>query len=126
MRGLAPEKGFTLISVLLAVVMVSVGLIALARTQSGLLASQQNTENRDVATAIAASYMEDLRGRNPATLVSEPPLAVDAEGQPLPSGPFVRTTTVTPDNPNLLRVEVQVAYPRGTQPIALTTLIFAP
>jgi type IV pilus assembly protein PilV len=126
MKGPQPQRGFTLISVLLAIVMLSIGLVALARTQSGLLASQQNTENRDVATAIALSYMEDLRGRDPATLVSEPPLAVDAEGQPFPGGPFLRTTTVTPDNPNLLRVEVQVAYPRGAQPIALTTLIFAP
>lgn len=120
------EAGVTLISVLIAVVMLSIGLVALARTQSVLLASQQNTENRDVATAIAAAYMEDLRGRAPATLVTEPPLLVNEQGQASAAGPFLRTTTVTPDRPNLLRIQVAVTYPRGAQPITLTSLVFSP
>lgn len=120
------QGGYTLLSVLLAVFILSIGLVALARTQSGLMASHQNTENRDVATSVASSYMEDLRGRVPSTLVTEPPVKVDARGAADPNGAYTRTTTVTMDNPSLLRVLVSVSYPRMNQPVNLTTLIYRP
>ena len=77
------ERGFTLISVLLAVMMLTIGLVALARTQGLLTAAESGVSNRSVALAVATGYLEQLRGSDPSTLASEAPVAVDADGQPV-------------------------------------------
>jgi Tfp pilus assembly protein PilV len=118
------EGGFTLISVLVAVVMLTFGLMALARVQSILMTAQTGVANRSAALSVAAGYLEQLRSRDPATLVSEAAVAVDAEGQPAAGGPYYRSTVVTLDQPNLLRVRVLVTFTRASAPIELITLIY--
>ena len=124
MSRLRDEKGFTLISVLVAIVMLAFGLMALAKTQSMLMAAQTGVANRSAALGVAAGYLEQLRSRDPATLVSEAAVAVDAEGQPAAGGPYYRSTVVTLDQPNLLRVRVLVTFTRASAPIELITLIY--
>ena len=118
------ERGFTLISVLLAVSMLTIGLLALARTQAILTASESGVSNRGVALAIATDRLEQLRGSDPATLASEPAVTVDANGQPSASGAYQRSATVTLDQANLLRLTVTVTYPRMTSPVKLEALIY--
>ena len=118
------EGGFTLISVLVAVVILAFGLMALARTQSILMSAQTGVANRSAALGVAAGYLEQLRSRDPATLVTEAAVAVNAEGQPTAGGPYYRSTVVTLDQPNLLRVRVLVTFARASQPIELITLIY--
>ncbi len=120
------ERGFTLISVMIAIILLNLGLLALVKTQGVLARSQVDTATRATALAIAQGYVEVIRSRNPATLASEGAVQVDAEGQPSASGVFVRSSTITSDAANLLRVIVNVTYPRGTQPITLITLIYKP
>jgi hypothetical protein len=119
-------QGFTLISVLLAVTMLTIGLVALARTQALLTSAENGVSSRAVALSLASAYVEQLRGRDPWTLVSEAPVAVDAAGQAAAAGPYRRSTVVTLDQANLLRLRVLVTYPRGPVPIELTTLIYRP
>jgi prepilin-type N-terminal cleavage/methylation domain-containing protein len=120
------DRGFTLISVMVALVVVSVGLLALARAQASMVASQGNTANRTVGVTIARDYAEVLRARDPRTLVSEPAIRVDREGVPSGTGAYTRTTNVTVLAPNLLQVQVLVAYPRGGAPVEILTLIYRP
>jgi Tfp pilus assembly protein PilV len=124
MNRLRDEQGFTLISVLVAVVMLAFGLMALAKTQSILMAAETGVANRSAALGVASGYLEQLRSRDPATLVSEAAVAVDAEGQPAAGGPYYRSTEVTLDQPNLLRVRVLVTFTRASAPIELITLIY--
>ena len=124
MNRLRDEQGFTLISVLVAVVMLAFGLMALAKTQSILMAAETGVANRSAALGVASGYLEQLRSRDPATLVSETAVAVDAEGQPAAGGPYYRSTVVTLDQPNLLRVRVLVTFTRASAPIELITLIY--
>ena len=118
------ERGFTLISVLLAVMMLTIGLVALARTQGLLTAAESGVSNRSVALAVASGYLEQLRGSDPSTLVSEAPVAVDADGQPAANGPYQRSTVVTLDQPNLVRLQVIVDYPRSSTPVQLVALLY--
>ena len=120
------ERGFTLVSVMIAIILLNLGLLALVKAQGVLARSQTDTATRATALAIAQGYTEVLRSRNPATLASEAAVQVDAEGQPAADGVFFRSSTVTSDAANLLRVTVNVTYPRGTQPITLITLIYKP
>jgi len=124
MTRVRDERGFTLISVLLAVMILIIGLVALARTQTLLTAAESGVSNRSVALSVATAYLEQLRGADPSTLVSESPVAVDADGQPSAAGPYQRSTVVTLDQTNLVRLRVVVAYPRGPTPVELVALLY--
>lgn len=116
--------GFTLVSVIVAIVILSTGLLALARAQALLVATQANTANRSNALTIARDYTEVLRSRDAWALVSEAGTKVNGRGQVSGAGAFTRSTTVAILAPNLLQVTIQVVYPRSTIPIEITTLIY--
>lgn len=118
------DRGFTLVSVMVALAILSIGLLALARAQASIVANQGNIANRTTALTIARDYAEVLRSRSPWTLVSEAPVAVDARGQPLAGGAYRRSTNVTVLATNLLQVQVLVTYPRSTVPVDIITLIY--
>lgn len=124
MKAPRRDSGFTLVSVLVALAILSIGLLALARAQASIVASQGNVANRTTALTIARDYAEVLRSRSPWTLVSEAPARVDARGAPTPNGAYTRTTNVTVLSTNLLQVQVLVAYPRSATPIDIVTLIY--
>jgi Tfp pilus assembly protein PilV len=118
------EAGFTLLSVMLAVIMLTCGLVALAKTQAMLAQSESGVSNRAIALAIAADRLEQLRGSDPNTLVSEPAAAVNADGQLAAGGVYQRSTVVTQDQSNLLRVKVIVTYPGMDQQVELEALVY--
>jgi Tfp pilus assembly protein PilV len=117
-------EGFTLISVLIAVVILSTGLLALARAQGMLVATQTLTSSRTTAVTIARDYTEVLRSRDPWVIASEAAATVNSRGQADAAGKYTRSTSVTELAPNLLQVTVQVVYPKGRAPIQITTLIY--
>jgi Tfp pilus assembly protein PilV len=118
------QEGFTLVSVIVAIVILSTGLLALARAQGMLVATQAQTANRSIAVTLARDYTELLRSRDPWGIASEASASVDQRGQPNTNGRYQRSTTVTILAPNLLQVMVQVTYPKGSAPIQITTLIY--
>jgi type II secretory pathway component PulK len=116
--------GFSLVSVIFAVALLVVGLLALARSQTLLARAQGTTAIRSRAQEIGRAYMEAVRARPPATLASEGAVRVDSLGRADTQGPFERSLLVDQEAANLLRVRVRVTYPRGVQPVELATLIF--
>lgn len=124
MKAPRRDSGFTLVSVLVALAILAIGLLALARAQASIVASQGNVANRTTALTIARDYAEVLRSRSPWTLVSEAPARVDARGTPVANGAYTRTTNVTVLSTNLLQVQVLVTYPRSATPVDIVTLIY--
>ena len=120
------QAGFTLVSVMIAVILLALGLIALAKAEGVLARAETDTANRSSALAIAQGYTEVVRSRDPAVLVSESAVQVNANGQPAAGGLYSRSTTVTADAANLLRVTVTVSYPRAATPLRIVTLIYKP
>lgn len=120
------QAGFTLVSVMIAVILLCLGLIALAKAQGVLARSQTDTANRSSALAIAQGYTEVIRSRDPSTLASEGTVQVDANGAVAAGGLYSRSTIVSADAPNLLRVTVTVNYPRAAVPLQIVTLIYKP
>jgi type II secretion system protein I len=55
------EQGFTIIELLVAVVIFSVGLLALAGTASVILTSMTSTQSRTIAASVAESRFERIR-----------------------------------------------------------------
>jgi len=118
------RSGFSLISVVFAVILLVLGLLALARSQTLLAAVQGSTNHRNRAYALARAHMELLRSRPPSTITAENAVVIDSLGRVAAGGGFTRTVQLDPRSTNLLAVTVLVGYPRGTVPAQLNTLIF--
>jgi Tfp pilus assembly protein PilV len=117
------EAGFTLISVILAVVILSIGIMALGRSQAMLVRAQATSASRDIALGIARNYVEEVRSRT-AVPTSEGATAVDETGTAAAGGHYRRSLTVSDLGDNLYEATVSVTYPRGAQPVTLVTLIY--
>ena len=109
---------------LMAIILLAVGLMALAGANAQTVTMQTLSQNRTNAIAIARAYMEQVRTRDPWSIVSESSVALNGDGQVSGSGAYVRTLTVTIIRQNLIQIVVDVRYPRGTQPVQLTTSFF--
>ena len=118
------ERGFTLISVLIAVVILAIGILALAKTSAGVVRASAQASTRTEAVSVARAYMEDVRSRTPANLVSEAAVSVDRAGQPNGSGPYSRSVVVSDVSSNLKSVRVVVTMPNAAVPVELVTLAF--
>ena len=86
--------------------------------------TQRDTNLRSVALTVARSYVEEIRSRDPWTIASEAPVNVNLQGQAAAAGPLRRSTTVTEDSANLLRITVRVDYPGQNQPVQLITMAY--
>jgi Tfp pilus assembly protein PilV len=117
------EAGFTLISVIMAVVILSIGIMALGRSQAMLIRAQATSAQRDVAIGIARNYIEEIRSRT-AIPVSEASTVVDETGTAAAGGKYRRSLTVADLGNDLYQATCNVTYPRGPQPVQIVTLIY--
>ena len=118
------EKGFTILSLLIAIVLLTFGIMALARNSADIIWMQSTAGTRHAAASIARAYMEELRSRDPATLVSETVASVNETGAADASGLYQRSVVVEDFGDNLISVRVIVNYPRARVPVSLLTLAF--
>lgn len=122
--AMSNRKGFSLVSMLVAMILLGVGVGALAHANGQTVTMQTLAQNRTNAIAIGRGYLELVRTRDPWTISSEAAVNVDADGQESASGSYRRSMTVTSSRQNLLHIEVTVNFPRGQQPIILKTSLF--
>ncbi|NIM49405.1 MAG: hypothetical protein GTN78_01955 [Gemmatimonadales bacterium] len=118
------EAGFTLISVMIALILLAVGIMALSRAGGEVLAARSAAATRTTAVAIGRAYMETLRSRDPATLSSESAVKVNDTGAADPNGQYTRTVEVESTGENLVRVRVLIDAPRSQEPVELVTLVY--
>jgi len=118
------RRGFTIVSMLVAIILLAVGLTSLASASAKTMTMQTLAQNRTNAIAIGRSYMEEVRTRDPWTLQTESATRLSSDGQLQATGAYVRTMTVAVTRQNLLKIDVSVDYPRATQPVTLTTSFF--
>jgi type IV pilus assembly protein PilV len=123
-RRAAMRRGFTIVSMLMAIILLAVGLMSLASANAQTITMQTLAQNRTSAIAIARAYVEQVRTRDPWLVQTESPVNLNSDGQVATGGKFVRTLTVTTMRNNLIRLDIRVTYPRGTQPVQLTTSFF--
>ena len=126
---LASYDGFGLVSVLVAMVLLAVGVVALSSSSAFLMSMQTDTSIRSTATSLAIAYMEEVKRRPAQSLVSESPTTIDEIGLDNPEGHFVRSLTVTEDAsaPDVVKAMVDVEYPAGlgrTGRVEMVTIIY--
>lgn len=117
------REGFTLISVIVAIVLLSVGIMALASAQFTAVRQARIEIQRTQAIQLVSAYAEEVRARNPWTLTNEGPTAIDSTGTVNAQGTFTRRVIVTDENQQLLRAVITV-QPTGSKAVKVETLIF--
>lgn len=111
---------------MVAMALLGVGIMSLLEANTSTVTFQTMARNRTAAIAIASGHLEELRMRDPRTLVAETGVRVNDEGTPNPAGAYVRSVVLTELRQNLLEVTVTVEYPRGSVPITLDMRLFLP
>lgn len=115
------RRGFTIINVLVGIVLLVAGVMALGKSNAETLRGQSLAQNRTNALAIARSYLEEVRTRDPWSLSTESAVMVGPDGVPNSIGKFKRQMTVVEERGNLVRLAVEVDFPRAMQPVRVTT-----
>lgn len=118
------RKGFTLISMMVAMVLLIVGVSALGTANASTITLQTLAQNRTNAIALARSYVEEVRTRDPWLVESESAVRLNADGVASSTGAYVRSMIVRETRNNLVEIEIRLDYPRATQPVKLTTSLF--
>lgn len=118
------DAGFSLIAVLVAIVVLSIGLLTISRASTQILTMHTAVSSRSAALAVARSHMEAVRSQDPATLGSESAVTVNGEGDIDSYGPYTRTVVVDSISHNLKRIRIQVTWPRASAPVELVTMAF--
>ena len=125
MQNCLDEKGFTLVETLMAIAIISIGLLGLAALQTNAITGNSKNQKQTMAILLAENKIEDYKNN---LWNSTPPPATETEtGTTLsPWGIFTRTTDVqlnTP-SPGIASVRVRVAWPgRVANPVDIQTII---
>jgi type IV pilus assembly protein PilV len=109
---------------MVAMVLLVVGVSALASANGSTIKLQTLAQNRTNAIAIARAYAEQVRTRDPWLVQSEPAMRLNSDGVASSTGAYVRRLTVRETRNNLIELEIRVDYPRATQPVLLVTNMF--
>ena len=99
------QKGFTLLEFLIAVMVLSVGLLGMASLTGAMINFNRTAYNSTKAVTLAEEKMEELRNRNYQSLTS---LSSSYDSDSI----FTRTWTLTADVPddNMTTIEVTVTW----------------
>jgi Tfp pilus assembly protein PilV len=132
MRTAAIERsqaGFGIVSVLVAIVLIAIGVVALSSSSAFMVSLQTDAAERTRASAIALAYMEQVKTRLPTSIATEAEVAVNETGTEATGGRFLRSLTVVeePDTPDAVRATVEVQYPSGfgrRRTLELVTVIY--
>ncbi len=120
-----PEKkrqnGFTLIEVLIAIVILSVGLLGMASLTGSIILSNKLSNDLTTATTLSQDKMEDIRADAYGSVASETKVACST-----PYAAFQREVTVVNDSPaaGMKTVTVKVYWgPSDAHNVELKTIL---
>ena len=116
------KGGFSLLEVLLAILLFTVGFVAIARVFSTGLFAESDTEKILVSTNLAQERIEQIRNLSYNNIVDEPKAVVS--GFPI----FQREVIVSEIQPGLSEIVVRIYYPTkpGEDSVSLFTYACLP
>ena len=88
------DNGFTLIEVLIAILILSVGLLGMASLTVGIINGNRFSNDLTTATTLAQDKMEEIRGTSYSSVVSETKAVLSS-----PYDEYKREVTITDDSP---------------------------
>ncbi len=124
MRKAEKQRGFTLIEIMVAVTLLSVGLLGMAGLTVGIMGGNKLSSGVTTATALAQARMEDIKRMDYGN-VTEVNLPLqdynDISGYPL----YKRDTGIDVDTPDLgmKTVAITVSWDSDASSIAVETIL---
>jgi type IV pilus assembly protein PilV len=116
------EEGFTLIEIMIALVVMSIGLTALAAVQISAIRGNAFSKRMTTAMSIADGKMEQIKNGSYASIISESATQVTQSNMN-----FTRQVTVTNNSPlaNAKTVNVTVSWSEGSKShtVPITTIV---
>jgi type IV pilus assembly protein PilV len=121
--SLIPADGFTLIEVMIALVIMSIGLTALAAVQISAIRGNDFSKRMTTAISIAEAKMEQIKSISYANIISESSIQITQS-----SMNFTRQVTVTNNIApltNTKMVNVTVSWSEGSKShsVPITTIV---
>jgi prepilin-type N-terminal cleavage/methylation domain-containing protein len=132
--SVANQRGFTLIELFIAIVLLTIGLLGTAALTTGVVGGNLTSKNMTTATAIAQSCFEENRRVGYANAGTVPAgganSCITGGGVSVTSGgvTFTRTLTIDATVANLKTLTVQVSWSEGasgSKSITLKTILAA-
>ena len=119
MNKIANNSGFTLIEVLVAMVILTVGLLGTAALITGIINGNKLSNRISTATTCAQDKMEEIRRLGYSNAVSESRAFLSS-----PYDQYEREVTVTPNSPSsdMSTVTVKV-YWESSKSVTLKTIL---
>lgn len=118
------QKGFTLLEVLVALAIFSIGLLAINAMTVMVIKSNYKSRNLTTAVNLAQNKLDDLKISSYASIVAGSESGLDEEENP-GSGIFDRSVTVTTNTtPDYKVVEVKISWTDpDAREVAMQTII---
>ncbi len=114
------ENGFTLIEVLIAILILSVGLLGMASLTVAIINGNKFSNDLTTATTLAQDKMEDIRRQDYSDVTTETKVAC-----PSPYGEYEKKVEVSDDDPatDMKTVTVTVYWDSEGHSVILKTII---
>jgi type IV pilus assembly protein PilV len=121
--ALIPADGFTLIEIMIALVIMSIGLTALAAVQISAIRGNAFSKRMTTAVSIADGKMEQIKNGSYASIISESSIQITQSNMN-----FTRQVTVTNNIApltNTKTVNVTVSWSEGSKlhSVPITTIV---
>jgi prepilin-type N-terminal cleavage/methylation domain-containing protein len=122
------SSGFTLLEVLIAIGILSIGLLGMATLTGSIIGYNRMAREITEATTLAQAKMEELKNEAWGNIQTETEVNLDAAGNDDPRGIYERVTEVeqqgSEQNPyKIVDVTVNWAWKGKTRNIALKTIV---
>lgn len=116
--------GFSLLEIMVAMLILSVGLLGTAALIVGIIRGNQVSRNITIATTLANDMSEYLAGLDYNELPSTDTTSTEDYGDLTDNPTFKRVTTTYVNDPdtNMKRVVVQVYWQSGSNPVTIQSI----
>lgn len=131
LRLVRDRQGFSLVEVMIAIVIGSVGLLALAGLLANVMSTNRRATDISIATALARQKLEQIKLTPYNNVSSQVETSLNPNGEQVGGGRYIRMTQVTENaaGHNTKTVSVSVFFsetPSDTMKRAVLTTIIYP
>jgi type IV pilus assembly protein PilV len=116
------EEGFTLVEIMIALVVLSVGLVALAGLQISAVRGNAFSKRMTTAVSVADEKMEQLKNSSYANIISESTTQVNQSNMSFSRQVTVANNSPLPDT-KTVNVTVQWLEGSNSHSVPITTII---
>jgi type IV pilus assembly protein PilV len=123
MRPLADTAGFTLIEILIATVILTIGALGIATLTAGVMQGNATTKQLTIATTLAKDRLETIKRLGYAA--ADTAIGTEAYGTLASAPGHQRVTTMAPNTPaaDMTTATATVSWAQGAHAVSLQTIL---